>query len=188
MSKLPAVSEESLQARIYLIRGRKVMLDTDLAKLYGVKTSRLNEAVKRNKRRFPEDFMFCITQEEKSKVIADCDHLQDLKFSPYFPYAFTEQGVAMLSSTLNSKRAIEVNISIMRTFVKLRQMLSAHRGLSQKLDQLEQKVEGHDEEIHSIFEAIRRLMAEPEKPKRRIGFHPGPADSHAKGGAGRRRH
>ena len=175
------------------------MLGNDLAELYRVKTFRLNEVVKRNLKRFPEDFMFQLTRQEfdNLKRRGEAPNLiSQFAISSsawggrrHAPYAFTEQGVAMLSSVLNSERAVQVNIAIMRTFVKLRQMLSAHRGLIQKLDQLEQKVEGHDEKIHSIFEAIRRLMADPEKPKRRIGFHSEPAAGlRAKDGAGRRRH
>ena len=176
------VSEDSIQERIYLIRGRKIMLDNDLARLYGVKTFRLNEAVKRNIRRFPEDFMFQLTNQEFTTLK---DHwkntglISQIAISSstwggrrHAPYAFTEQGVAMLSSVLNSERAVQVNIAIMRTFVKLRQRLSTHRELFQKLGQLEQRIDSHDGEIRSIFEAMRQLMAKPERPKRRIGFHP----------------
>ena len=147
------------------------MLDRDLAKLYKVPTGRLNEQVKRNIRRFPEDFMFRLTKEEfknlKSQfAISSWGGIRKL------PYTFTEQGVAMLSSVLHSERAIQVNIIIMRVFVKLKQILSTHKELNYKLEQLERKIEKHDEEIRAIFEAIRQLISVPEKPKRRIGFHP----------------
>jgi hypothetical protein len=162
------VQEEVIQQRIYFIRGRKVMLDTDLASLYCVKTFRLNEAVKRNLKRFPEDFLFKLTQDEKREVIAFCDHLKALKFSPYLPYAFTEQGVAMLSSVLNSERAIQVNIQIMRTFSKIREMLQAHKDLWQKIEAMEKK---YDHQFKIVFDALRQLLEPPEKPKRQIGFH-----------------
>ncbi len=145
------------------------MLDRDLAVLYGVSTKVLNQAVKRNSKRFPKDFMFRLTDAEKHEVVTICDHLQLLKFSPQLPYAFTEQGVAMLSSVLHSERAVQVNIIIMRAFVKLRQIPS----LAHRLEQLEGKVEKHDDKIHTVFEAIRQLMAPPLKPKKQIGFHPG---------------
>lgn len=162
------VQEEIIQQRIYLIRGRKVMLDADLAILYGVKTFRLNEVVKRNTRRFPEDFMFRLTESEKTEVIANCDHLKTLKFSPFLPCAFTEQGVAMLSSVLNSERAIQVNIQIMRTFTKIREMLQAHKELWRKIEGMEKK---YDHQFKIVFDALRQLLEPPEKPKRQIGFH-----------------
>lgn len=145
------------------------MLDIDLAKLYQVKTFRLNEAVKRNAMRFPEDFMFQLTSDEKEQVIANCDHLQTLKFSPHLPYAFTEQGIAMLSSVLRSERAIRVNIEIMRTFVRLKKLLASHAELSHKINGLEKK---YDAQFKIVFDAIRQMLNPPEKPKRRIGFHP----------------
>ena len=149
------------------------MFDRDLAGLYGVSTKRLNEQVRRNIKRFPRDFMFQLTEEEKKEVVAICDHLQILKFSAYLPCVFTEQGVAMLSSVLNSKKAIQVNIVIMRAFVKLRQILSTNKELAHKLDELERKIEKHDEEISSIFEAIRQLMTPPMTKRRVItGFSP----------------
>lgn len=147
------------------------MIDRDLAELYAVSTKRLNEQVKRNKKRFPEDFMFRLTQIEAKELVAICDRFKILKHSTSKPYAFTEQGVAMLSSVLNSERAVLVNVAIMRAFVKLRETLSLHKELAGKLKELEQKVEGHDIDIHNVFEAIRRLMREDEKPKRKIGFH-----------------
>ncbi len=146
------------------------MLDKDLAELYGVKTKRLNEQVKRNSRRFPGDFMFQLTKEEKEELVANCDRFKALKHSAINPYAFTEQGVAMLSSVLKSDRAIQVNVQIMSVFTRLRQMLATHKELAHKLNELEQKIVQHDEEIATIFEAIRHLMAPPENPIKQIGF------------------
>ena len=165
------ILQETIERKIFLIRGHKVMVDRDLAELYGVPTKRVNEQVKRNIKRFPEDFMFQLTRQEKDELVATCDRFGSLKYSTSNPYVFTEQGVAMLSSILNSERAIQVNIAIMRVFVKLREIISTHKELAYKLDELERKIERHDEEIRAVFEAIRQLMAPPEKPKRRIGFH-----------------
>ena len=170
MLNLP-VAQEVIEQKIYFIRGRKVMLNRDLALLYRVSTKRLNEQVRRNLKRFPKDFMFKLNWEEariSRSQFATLKHGQNIK---YLPYVFTEQGVAMLSSVLNCERAILVNIAIMRAFVKLRQILSTNKELVLKLEQLERKVEKHDTEIHAIFEAIRQLMAPPVKPKRNIGFH-----------------
>jgi len=164
------IPQEIIEQKILMIREQKVMLDTDLASLYGVSTKVLNQAVKRNINRFPEDFIFKLTDIEKEEVVTICDHLKSLKFSPQLPHAFTEQGVAMLSSVLKSERAVQVNIAIMRAFVKLRQILSTHKELAHKLSELERKIEKHDTRIQAIFEAIRQLMTPPEKPKGQIGF------------------
>lgn len=164
------VPVERIESRILLIRAHKVMLDSDLAELYGVTTKRLNEQVKRNKERFPADFMFKLTAKEKSEVVANCDHLKKLKFSPALPHAFTEHGAIMAASVLNSRRAIEVSVYVVRAFVKLREMLRTHKELARKLAELEKRIEGHDEEIMALFEAIRQLMEPPEKPAKRIGF------------------
>lgn len=165
------ILHEVIERKIFLIKKHKVMLDSDLAKLYKVPTKRLNEQVKRNKKRFPKDFMFQLTKREADCLRPQNATLKRGQHSKYLPYVFTEQGVAMLSSVLNSGRAIQVNIAIMRVFVKLRQILSTHRKLAYKLDQLERKTEKHDTEIQAIFEAIRQLMTIPEKSRRRIGFH-----------------
>jgi hypothetical protein len=166
------ISIELVATQILVIRGKRVMLDTDLANLYGVATKRLNEQVKRNLKRFPEDFMFSLTTDEKNQVVANCDHLRKLKFSPQLPYAFTQEGIAMLSSALNSERAIQVNIAIMRAFVKLREFLLTHKELAEKINELERKYNEHDSKIIAIFEAIRQLLEPPPKPpKPRIGFH-----------------
>jgi hypothetical protein len=162
------IPQELIEQKIYLIRGHKVMLDSDLAKLYGVTTKRLNEQVKRNKKRFPSDFMFKLKKDESESLRS-----QSATSKPgrggrtYLPYAFTEQGVAMLSSVLNSERAILVNIEIMRTFTKLRMMLASHEDLKRKLTSLEKK---YDKQFKIVFEAIYELMEPPEKKKRRIGF------------------
>ena len=167
----PAVPQEIIEQKIYLIRAQRVMLSTHLADLYGVTTKALIQAVKRNIERFPGDFMFKLTWNEAAlsrSQIVTLRHGQNIK---YLPYAFTEQGVAMLSGVLRSKKAVQVNIAIMRAFVKLRQIISTNKELAHKLAQLEHRIEKHDTEIHAIFEAIRQLMAPPDKPKRRIGFH-----------------
>ena len=161
---------EKIENKIFFIRGKKVMLDKDLAELYGVSTKRLNEQVKRNKYRFPEDFMFQLTKEEAGFLRSQIATLKRGQHLKYLPYVFTEQGVAMLSSVLNSKKAILVNIQIMRIFTKLKEIITSHKELAHKLNQLENKIEKHDEEIKSIFEAIRQLMTPPEKSRRRIGF------------------
>jgi len=163
---------EVIEQRILLIRGQRVMLDADLAGLYGTTTKRLNEQVKRNADRFPEDFMFQLTKTEKAEVVAICDHLAKLKFSPVLPNAFTEHGAIMVASVLNTKHAIQVSLFVVRAFVKLREMLSTHKELAHKLAALERKLQNHDESIRSLVTAIRQLMAppEPEPPKKRIGF------------------
>jgi hypothetical protein len=135
--KYSIIPMERIERAILLIRGQKVMLDADLAALYGVTTKRLNEQVKRNRDRFPEDFMFQLTDEEKEKVVANCDHLKKLKFSPSLPYAFTEHGAVMLASILNSAVAVEVSIQVVRTFNRLREYVAHHKALAQKLDVLE---------------------------------------------------
>jgi ORF6N domain len=161
-----------IESRILLIRGHKVMLDLDLAELYQVGTKRLNEQVKRNKGRFPADFMFQLTAKEKAEVVANCDHLKRLKFSPTLPYAFTEHGTIMVASVLNSPRAIEVSVYVVRAFIKLREMLGTHKKLALRLAELEKRIEANDEEITALFEAIRQLMEPPAKSEKRIGFLP----------------
>lgn len=172
------VVEEAIENKIYFIRGKKVMLDRDLAKLYGVQTRALNQAVRRNLERFPIEFLFPLTREEimnlSQNVISS-----SIKHAPNV-FAFTEQGVAMLSSVLKSKRAIQVNILIMKTFVRIREMLLSHKDLQLKIENLETqfilKFKEHDENFQIVFNAIKRLLEEPNKtenkPKRKIGFHP----------------
>jgi len=156
---------EVIERKILLIRGQKVMLDSDLAELYGVETSNLNKAVKRNIDRFPEDFMLQLTKEEADSLRFQIgmSKTEGRGGRRYLPYAFTEQGVAMLSSVLNSKRAVQVNIAIMRVFVKLREMIASNKELAKKLDNLEKK---YDTQFKVVFDAIRQLMT-PSEPKRR---------------------
>ncbi len=164
------IVREVIEKEILMIRGHKVMISTHLAKLYGINVKYLNRAVKRNLKRFPVDFMFRLTKKELADLRC---HFGTSSWGGrrYLPYAFTEQGVAMLSSVLNSERAIQVNIAIMRAFVKLRQILATHKELAAKFTELERKIERHDTEIQAIFEAIRQLMAPPRVVrKKRIGF------------------
>jgi hypothetical protein len=159
---------ERVEQSIYLIRGHKVMLDRDLAALYGVETKALNQAVKRNTDRFPSDFVFRLSDDETKELVTICDRFQTLKHSASNPLAFTEQGVAMLSGVLRSPRAVEVNIAVMRTFVKMRRMLESSEELSRKLAELESR---YDEQFRVVFEAIHELMIPPEPKKNPIGFH-----------------
>jgi len=164
------VPDEIVMSKILLVRGKKVMIDRDLAELYGVSTKRLNEQVKRNLKRFPEDFMFQLTEEEKEEVVAFCDHLKGLKYSSFLPYVFTEYGAVMLASVLNSERAIEVNIQIVRIFTQMREILLTHKDILLKLEQVERKVFGHDQDIQLIFEYLKQLLNPPQEPRPRIGF------------------
>jgi phage regulator Rha-like protein len=164
------ISRARIESSILIVRGQKIMLDRDLAELYGVETKTLKRAVKRNSGRFPEDFMFLLSGKEVTNLRYQFG-TSSWGGTRYQPMAFTEQGVAMLSSVLNTDRAIQVNIEIMRAFVKLRRILSAHHELARKLAQLEKRMGDHDEQIQAIFEAIRRLMEPPPAPpKRPIGF------------------
>ena len=191
MSK-EVIPAEHIVRRIFYFRGEKVLLDFDPATLYGVATKALNQAVKRNRERFPDDFMFQFTTEEfrilrsqavisspqgtRSKEIMKnwsqtVTSFRKYRRTKYRPYAFTEEGIAMLPSVLKSKRALKVNTAIMRAFLKLRSVLETNRELASKFSELEQRVDKHDEEIDAILEAIRQLMAPLEKPRREIGFH-----------------
>ena len=165
------VPVESIVSKIVFLRGEKVLLDRDLAELYGVETGALNRAVKRNAERFPKDFMFQITDEEAELLRCQTGISKPGRGGRrYLPYAFSEQGVAMLSSVLNSKRAIDVNIAIMQAFVQLRKTMESHDSLARKLTELEHNLENHDEQIQAIFEAIRQLIAPPDKKGKKIGF------------------
>ncbi|HVT88570.1 MAG TPA: ORF6N domain-containing protein [Tepidisphaeraceae bacterium] len=173
MAQDSVMPPERIEKRILLIRNEKVLLDSDLADMYDVATKALNQAVKRNIERFPADFMFQLTLAEKNQVVTNCDHLAKLKFASKLPYAFTEQGVAMLSSALRSPRAVQVNVQIMRTFVRLRQILASNAALARKLDQLEKK---YDQRFKVVFDAIRTLasdseMEKAERSRKRIGYH-----------------
>jgi phage regulator Rha-like protein len=162
------ISAERIVRAILSIRGEKVMLDSDLAELYGVETKALNQAVKRNLDRFPPDFMFQLTVTEKNEAVTNCDHLIQLKYSPSLPYAFTEHGALMLANVLNSERAAQTSVQVVRAFVRLRQMLASNAELARKLAALENK---YDAQFKVVFDAIRQLMSPPAKPKREIGFH-----------------
>ena len=165
-----AIPTELITSRIFVVRGNKIMLDRDLALLYGVTTRRLNEQVKRNMKRFPGDFMFQLSKSERAKLVANCDRFKTMKHSSAMPYAFTEQGVAMLSGILNSDRAISVNIQIMRAFTQLRRMLLTNHELRRKIEEMEKK---YDKQFLVVFEAIRQLLSpQPAEKKPPIGFHP----------------
>ena len=169
MENIQIIPTEKIDRAILFLRGLKVMLDTDLADIYDVKTSRLNEQVKRNMNRFPSDFMFQLSDEEREMVIANCDHLMKIKFSRTNPYAFTEHGVIMLASVLNTPTAIQTSVLIVRAFVKLRDILLSNKELSNKLLELEAK---YDKQFSVVFQALRDLMQgekiEKERPK--IGY------------------
>jgi hypothetical protein len=163
---------EQIEGLIHIVRGEKVLLDSDLAVLYGVETKVLNRSVKRNPSRFPQDFMFRLTVEEAANLRCQIGTSSSRYGGRrYLPYVFTEQGVAMLSSVLRSERAVQVNVAIMRAFVALRQMLASNEALARKLGELERRLEGHDQAIKSLFQAIRELMTPTAKPHREIGFH-----------------
>ena len=167
-----------IERRILVIRGHRVIVDADLAALYGTTTKSLNQAVRRNRGRFPGDFVFQLTEDEKIEVVTNCDHLKNLRFSSTLPFAFTEHGAIMAASVLNKPLAVEVSVYVVRAFVRLREMLTANAELARKLEKLEHRLElhsgkltDHDEAITAILSAIRELMTPPEPPKkRRIGF------------------
>lgn len=160
---------ETVTGKIHYIREHKVLLDRDLAELYGVETGQLKRAVRRNIDRFPPDFMFELTKKEHENLRCQIG-ISSWGGTRYFPMAFTEQGIAMLSSVLNSKRAIQVNIAIMRAFVQMRELLITNKKFAQKLNDIEKRLADHDENFQIVFDAIKRLLTEDEKPKRKIGF------------------
>lgn len=171
--KQALVPIERIEGKILLIRGQKVIIGTDLADLYGVTSKRLYEQVRRNKERFPEDFMFQLTKDELDEVAAKCGHLANLRFSSVRPYAFTEHGTIMAANVLNSGQAIEISLFVVRAFIKLRETAATHKKLAHKLAELERKLTAHDQAIISIVDAIKELMAPPEpKKKQPIGFRP----------------
>jgi phage regulator Rha-like protein len=161
------IAVDHIQRRIISLRHENVMLDRDLAEIYGVETKQLKRAVRRNIRRFPPDFMFELTEEEYEVLRRQFGTLKRGEHSKYPPMAFTEQGVAMLSSVLNSWRAVEVNVLIIRAFVRLRQMAASHKDLLKKIEEMEKK---YDRQFQVVFKAIRQLMATPERPPKKIGF------------------
>ena len=164
------IPDEIVISKIFIVRGKKVMIDTDLAELYAVPTKRLNEQVKRNMKRFPEDFMFQLNQEEKQGLIESHTHLNKLKYSPNLPFAFTEHGAVMLASVLNSERAIEVNVQIVRIFTRMREMLLTHKDILLKLEKLERKEVQQDGDIKLIFKYLKELLNPQTEPMRKIGF------------------
>jgi len=161
---------ERIENKIYLIRGQKVMLDKDLAELYKVKTKNLNKAVARNRQRFPVDFMFQLSKEEHDSLRFQIGTLKKGQHSKYLSYAFTENGVAMLSSVLRSERAIFINIQIMRAFTHLRRLISSHKELARKIEELEKKHAKHEIEIATVFKVLKKLMEPTPRPRKRIGF------------------
>jgi hypothetical protein len=177
MRKLPIPKDENISSLVYIIRGEKVMLDFHLATLYGVETRTLKQSVRRNIKRFPVDFMFVLDADEWKEVITICDNLGAIKFSPSRPFAFTEQGVAMLSSILNSERAISVNIQVIRVFTRMRKMLESHKDILKKLEMLEKKDIELDEKVTLIFEYLKQLEQSKQeennfRQRNRIGFKP----------------
>lgn len=173
-SELSLHGPEEIATCIVVLRGQRVLLDADLARIYGVPTKRLNEQVKRNPGRFPEDFMFRLSGEEKDEVVAKCDHLGKMRFSKALPYAFTEHGAIQAANVLSSEAAIEMGVHVVRAFVRLRQWLGTQKAFAAKLDQLEARVGEHDENIAGIIEALRQLTAAPEPTHdRKVGYHRG---------------
>jgi phage regulator Rha-like protein len=178
MAKKLAIPEEVIINKIYFIRGQKVMIDRDLAELYGVETRRLREQVKRNIGRFPENFMFQLTEEETDNMVSQNATPSKQHLGGHLPYVFTEHGVLMLASVLKSERATQMSINIIEIFVKLREMLLTNKDILLKLEQLEKKVVKHDESIQLIFSALKQLLQQPDpipeptQKKKRIGFRP----------------
>lgn len=171
MAKAKTISEASIEHKIYFIRDQKVMIDYDLADMYGVETKRLKEQVKRNIERFPEDFMFEMTENEFSNWRSQFVTSNSLKMGlRYKPFCFTEHGVLMLSSVLRSERAVQVNIQIMRVYSKMKDLLAMHKDILLKLEKVERKADKHDEEIKLIFDYIKKLIGQPKERTQRIGF------------------
>jgi len=171
MASQSLVQIGKIEQRILLMRGEKVILDSDLAEFYGVSTKRLNEQVKRNIERFPGDFMFQLTADEKSEVVANCDHLNKLKYSKTLPYAFTEHGAIMAAGVINTEKAIEVSIFIVRAFIKLREMINTHQMLKKKIIEIEARLSGHDEQLTQMVQLLKQMLdPKPPATKRRIGF------------------
>lgn len=172
MSKKQEITQvDSIEHLILNMRGKKVIIAADLARLYGVSTRALNQAVRRNSDRFPEDFVFQLTSEEKRDVITKCDHLQNLKYSSSLPYAFTEHGTIMAANLLKNPKAVEVSVFIVRAFVELRKAASAHKEILRRLEELERQGSVHDRNIQALADAIRQLMAPPVTGRRQVGFH-----------------
>jgi hypothetical protein len=166
------VPEEYIMSKILVVRGQKVMIDRDLGDLFGIETKRLNEQVKRNIKRFPLRFMFQLTTEEKDDVVANCDHLGNLKFSPFLPYVFTEHGTVMLANVLNSERAIQTSIFIVEAFIKLREIFSDTLNMKIEIEEIKHKIQSQDKNIELVFSYLDELMDKQDQPKerKRIGF------------------
>ena len=168
------VPNELIASRILLIRDQKVMIDSDIAELYGVTTKRLNEQVKRNISRFPSNFMFELTKEEKNQVVANCDHLEKLKFSPVLPKVFTEHGIMMVANVLTSERAIQVSIQIIEVFIKMREILTDNLSLKLDIEDIKKKLSNHSKNIELVFNYLDELIEKKdnEKPRKQIGYKP----------------
>ena len=164
------VPAEVIMNKILFIRGQNVMISNDLAELYGVTPKRLNEQVKRNIKRFPRNFMFQLTKHEKEKVVANCDHLKNLKYSPYLPYAFTEHGTMMLANVLNSDRAIEVSIKIVEIYIRMREYISTNQELLLKLEQIEKRIGSQDKKIALVFDYLKKFIEFQNTPRKQVGF------------------
>jgi len=171
------ISDELIMRKIIKIRGQKVMVSSDLADLFGVTTKRLNEQVRRNIERFPKHFMFQITEEEKEKVVAICDHLENLKYSPYLPYVFTEHGTIMLANVLNSQRAILVSIKIIEIFISMREYIMNYSELQIKMELLEKQAGKQDQNIALVFKYLKKFIDLQERPRKQIGYKRKETDS-----------
>jgi hypothetical protein len=164
------ILSENIENRIFLIRGQKVMIDRDLAELYGVETKYLNRQVKRNTERFPKEFMFQLNEKERNELVTNWHRFNSLKHSATLPYAFTEYGTVMLASVLNSDQAIKVSILVTQTFVKIREIVSTNKEIENKIKTLEKKLTNHDKDIVALFNAIKHLLNNKEKPRTKIGY------------------
>lgn len=164
------VPDELIASRILMIRDQKVMIDSDIAELYGVTTKRLNEQVKRNIGRFPANFMFELTKEEKAQVVANCDHLEKLKFSPVLPKVFTEHGIMMVANVLTSERAIQVSIQIIEVFIRMREILTDNLSLKLEVEEIKKKLENQSKNIELVFNYLDELIEKNNKPRKKIGY------------------
>lgn len=174
MPKSTALAPIAVDSRILSLRGVQVLLDADLAEIYGASTKALNQAVKRNAERFPEDFRFQLKTAERDWVVTNCDHLSRLKFSPSLPWAFTEHGAIMAATVLRSSRAVEMSVFVVRAFVRLRDLARTHAELARHLTSLERRVTAHDADLKQVFAALRQLLEPPQaRPSRRIGYGDG---------------
>jgi hypothetical protein len=170
MKRSKSLGPIAVDPRILSLRRMQVLLDADLAEVYGVSTKALNQAVKRNAGRFPEDFRFQLKRAERDWVVTNCDHLARLKYAAALPWAFTEHGAIMAASVLNSPRAVEMSVFVVRAFLRLRDIARTHGELARQLDTLEQRVTAHDKDLEQVFLALRQLLEAPAKARRQIGF------------------